>query len=60
MNDSILKGTVNQDSLRDFVCLFFGFIFLKINFLKKTLRYTYTPIGPIPGPPPPWGMQKVL
>ncbi len=21
---------------------------------------TYTPIGPMPGPPPPWGMQNVL
>ena len=21
---------------------------------------TLTPMGPIPGPPPPWGMQKVL
>lgn len=21
---------------------------------------SYTPIGPIPGPPPPWGIQNVL
>ncbi|MOA44304.1 hypothetical protein D3C78_1665630 [compost metagenome] len=24
------------------------------------LRCARIPIGPIPGPPPPWGMQKVL
>ena len=23
-------------------------------------RWALTAIGPIPGPPPPWGMQKVL
>src|SRR6185312_15735903 len=23
-------------------------------------KWALTPIGPMPGPPPPWGMQKVL
>ncbi|MNE41192.1 hypothetical protein D3C80_1352510 [compost metagenome] len=26
----------------------------------KGARCARTPIGPMPGPPPPWGMQKVL
>ncbi|MNZ97941.1 hypothetical protein D3C78_1172070 [compost metagenome] len=26
----------------------------------KGARCAFTPIGPMPGPPPPWGMQKVL
>src|SRR6476646_9479201 len=27
---------------------------------RKGARCDLTPIGPMPGPPPPWGMQKVL
>ena len=27
---------------------------------RKGTRCSATPIGPMPGPPPPWGMQKVL
>ena len=27
---------------------------------KKSFRCFAQAIGPIPGPPPPWGMQKVL
>ena len=27
---------------------------------RKGARWARTPIGPTPGPPPPWGMQKVL
>ena len=27
---------------------------------KKGARWARTPIGPMPGPPPPCGMQKVL
>jgi hypothetical protein len=27
---------------------------------KNGARCFFTPIGPIPGPPPPWGMQNVL
>src|SRR5690554_1010543 len=27
---------------------------------KKGFKCSATPIGPMPGPPPPWGMQKVL
>ena len=29
-------------------------------FGRYGLRWAATPIGPTPGPPPPWGMQKVL
>ena len=27
---------------------------------RKGAKCAFTPIGPMPGPPPPWGMQKVL
>ena len=27
---------------------------------RKGARWAPTPMGPMPGPPPPWGMQKVL
>ena len=27
---------------------------------RKDARCCLTPMGPMPGPPPPWGMQKVL
>ncbi|MOA39246.1 hypothetical protein D3C78_1610090 [compost metagenome] len=27
---------------------------------RNGARWDFTPIGPTPGPPPPWGMQKVL
>lgn len=27
---------------------------------RKGAKWALTPIGPIPGPPPPWGIQKVL
>ena len=27
---------------------------------RKGARWAATPMGPTPGPPPPWGMQKVL
>ena len=27
---------------------------------RKGARCALTPMGPMPGPPPPWGMQKVL
>ena len=27
---------------------------------RKGARCALTPIGPMPGPPPPWGMQNVL
>ncbi len=29
-------------------------------FGRYGLRWAATPIGPTPGPPPPWGMQNVL
>lgn len=27
---------------------------------RKGARCFFTPIGPMPGPPPPWGIQNVL
>ena len=27
---------------------------------RKGVKCFFTPMGPIPGPPPPWGMQNVL
>ena len=33
---------------------------LMIGFSKNGVKCFATPIGPIPGPPPPWGMAKVL
>lgn len=33
----------------------------KLNYTSiEIFALTYTPIGPMPGPPPPWGMQNVL
>ena len=28
--------------------------------VPENWEWTYTPMGPIPGPPPPWGIQNVL
>ena len=39
---------------------FFGPEFIKTWFGKKGSKCFATPIGPIPGPPPPCGIQKVL
>ena len=50
-NEGDPNGAADTGPILPFDCKLFG---------KCGFRCFFTPIGPIPGPPPPCGMQKVL